>query len=36
VQSKGGILRVAQNDAGELLLAGQVKLVFEGNLTLET
>jgi len=32
VQSKGGILRVKQNDVGELLLAGDVKLVFEGAL----
>jgi diaminopimelate epimerase len=35
VQSKGGILRVTQNDVGELLLSGQVELVFEGYLTLE-
>jgi diaminopimelate epimerase len=36
VQSKGGELQVTQNDIGGLLLAGRVKLVFEGNLTLET
>ena len=35
VQSKGGILRVRQNDTGDLLLAGDVKLVFEGSMTLE-
>jgi diaminopimelate epimerase len=31
VQSKGGILHVTQNNAGELLLSGQVKVVFEGD-----
>lgn len=31
VQSIGGILQVQQNGAGELLLAGDVKLVFEGQ-----
>lgn len=35
VQSKGGILRVQKNDAGDLLLAGNVKLVFEGNCELK-
>jgi diaminopimelate epimerase len=31
VQSKGGVLPVTQNNAGELLLSGQVKVVFEGD-----
>jgi diaminopimelate epimerase len=34
VQSKGGMLHVQQNDAGELLLAGHVKMVFEGTIIL--
>ncbi|MEO6908224.1 MAG: diaminopimelate epimerase [Abditibacteriaceae bacterium] len=35
VQSKGGILQVQQNDAKELLFAGEVKLVFEGAFEFE-
>jgi len=35
VQSKGGVLRVTQNNTGELLLTGRVKLVFDGNVTLK-
>ena len=36
VQSKGGILRVQQNNAGELLLAGPVNEVFEGTIVLNS
>lgn len=32
VQSKGGLLRVQQNEQQELLLAGKVRLVFEGEI----
>ena len=33
--SKGGVLSVQQKDNGELLLAGDVELVFEGNIRID-
>jgi diaminopimelate epimerase len=32
VQSKGGLLKVRQNERGEITLAGKVRLVFQGEL----
>ena len=32
VQSKGGVLRVRQDETGQILLAGDVRLVFEGKI----